>query len=203
MQPLRAVRTGERGLLVKQLMHAQRALRIESLSTTRARLLFRLGLVHVAQVTVQAVATLEGTRAYVTHVTWTASTICGSRRGLFSRHSRFLHPLTRMRSIVLSQIIERAKGFATFDAERRMYLVHLEMILEGSRSVGLFVAMSAAVGRLAGWSTDMQALDMVRQLVPVGKHNQAAVTAQTFRLRTIIFFHDSLTIKSCRCCFPT
>ncbi len=150
MQPLRAVRTGERGLLVKQLMHAQRALRIESLPTVRARLLFRLGLVHVAQVTVQAVATLEGTRAHVTYVTWRATIFCGSRRGLFSRSSRFLHPLTRMCSIVLSQIVERAKGFATFYTERRAHLMHLEMILEGSRSVGLFVAMGAAVGRLAG-----------------------------------------------------
>jgi hypothetical protein len=201
MEHLRAVRTGERGLLVKQLVHAERAPRIEPLPTARTRLLFRLGFVHVAQVTVQAVAALEGTRAHVTHVTWTASTICGSRRGLFSRHSRFLHPLTRMSSIVLSQIIERAKRFATFDAERRAYLVHLEMILAGSRSVGLFAAMRAAVGRLAGWPTDMQALDMVRQLVSVGKHNLAAVTAQTVRLRTIIFFHHSLTIDICGCCF--
>ncbi len=105
--------------------------------------LFCLCLVHVAQVTVQAVATLEGPRAHVTHVTWRVR-ICGS---LFSRHSRFLHPLTRMSSIVLSQIIERAKGFAAFDAEGRTHLVHLEMILESSRSVGLFVAMRAAVGK--------------------------------------------------------
>jgi hypothetical protein len=103
-----------------------------------------------------------------------------------------------MRSIVLSQIIQRAEGFATFNAKGRAYLVHLEMILEGSRSVRLFAAMRAAVGRLAGWSADMQALDMVRQLVSVGKHNYAAVTAQTFRLWTIIFFHNSLTIESCR-----
>jgi hypothetical protein len=195
VQPLRAVRTGERGLLMKQLVHAQRAFRIKPLPTTRARLLFRLGLVHVVQVTVQAVAALEGTRAHVTHVTWRAR-ICGS---LFSRHSRFLHPLTRMRSIVLSQIIKRAIGFATFDAERRTHLMHLQMILKGSRSVGFFVAVRTAVGRLTGWAINMQTLDMVRQLVSVGKHNYAAVTAQTVRIQTIIFFHHSLSIESSRC----